>query len=243
MNTIRDVNCGKKPNKVYPEWNFTTNEIKSYLQGQFNQLTKALRTRKGFEIDDFKISLSMIKLSKKYVMFNLILPKTILKGSKNLEKTPSVFRPNQTDSNLPIEEPIFEFLKCIMYTKDERNAFKTQQCRKFYDLNQNHLRLLTSFLLPKRRHIDGGNGKDRDYIVVAIDPIKVFYSMVDDESGAKYQAWVKDFKELDKGNFLFTILRDEQNKKNDTDVGQEFNKSLRNAIGPGNFYNNRNRRN
>lgn len=241
MNVIRDVNCGKKPNKVYPEWKLTTGEIKSFLQKEFNKLTQALRNERGWEIDDIKISLSMIKLSKNYVMFNLILPKTILHGSKNLDNTPSVFHPNQTEDNLPIERPIFEFLKCIMYDKDERQAFRTQQCRKFYDLNQNHLRLLTSFLLPKRRRINGG--KDKDYIVVCIDPVKVFYSMLDDDSGSKFYVKITDYKELDKGNFLFTVMREEKTEKLEGDVGTEFNKSLRNAIGPANFYNSEGNRN
>lgn len=245
-------NCGIEPKGNAPIFEFTTVQIKGFLQGEMNKLTSRLRSDKDGRwkfLGDYKISLITSKLSDSYVAFYLILPSSIQKGSKQFENVPDVFKPPTHGDSVTMEKPIYEYLSALMYDKDEKGFFRTESARRMYNLRKNEANLLYRFLTPKKTKIKDANGEENLYIVAALDPLRVFKEMIalvsdSDSSGnnknkkleeERYKTKIKVAKNIDKDNMLFEVWKEPEDRMESSyNIGAAFRKSLRSAIGPGN---------
>lgn len=223
------VSCGITPTHENPEWEITTVDAKNYIQSKFTQLTTGLR-KIGQSTDDVKVNLTTMKLGKQYVMAVLTLPESVLRGSNQANDIPSVFRGQNMDNRLSFEKPFYDLLRNFMYTKNERGMFRNASYRQSMQLSSKHVNALMAYMNP-RTMISGG----KKYVVVAIDMIKVFHSMLADKNNPKqkFGVWVKKSEKTDDGMHKFTVQKVVETNKISTDtLAKDLQRSLHRAINP-----------
>ena len=223
------VSCGINPVHENPEWEITTVDVRNFIQYKFSQLTPGLR-KIGQNTDDIKINLTMMKLGKSYVMAVIALPDSVLKGSNQANDIPSVFRGQNMDNRLTFEKPFYDLLKNWMYTKNERGLFRNASWRQSLQLSSKHVNTLMAYMNP--RFMQSGGKK---YVVVAIDMIKVFHSMLVDKNNPKqkFSTWVKKSEKTDDGMYKFTVQKViETNKVSSDTLTRDLQRSLHRAINP-----------
>ena len=223
------VKCQKAPKKENPEWDFSTLEVKKVLQKSFTKLTTGLRNAGRSDISDVQITITTKELSKRYCMCILIMPESVLRGSKKLDDIPSVFQSGASENQVPLERPFWDLIRNWMYTKNERAMFRNASYRQSLQLKTMNLNLLMQYMNPKIMNLSG-----KKCVVVAIDLIKVFHDMLSDPTNPKerFMINISDFKKTDDGQHVFTVKKSEDTRKQQSDVARELQRSLSKAVRP-----------
>lgn len=227
------VACGITPAHENPVWEFTTTDVRNYIQTKFTQLTTGLR-KIGQNVDDVQVGLITMKLGKQYVMAVLTLPESVLRGSNQANDIPSVFRGQNMDNRLSFEKPFYDLLRNFMYTKNEKGLFRNASYRQSMQLSSKHVNTLMAYMNP-RTMVSGDEKKKVVNVTVAIDMLKVFQSMLADKNNPKqkFEVWIPTAEKISDGKHKFTVQRIvETNKVSSDNMTKELLRSLHRAINP-----------
>lgn len=204
---------------------YTKRDIENYLQKELKKLSEGLRI-KGWDIPDIDVKVNIDCIGKFY-LFVLSFPETILEErQKKYQDVPSVLRPNSGGAPRLLE-PVYQFITKLMFPKSYRDSFRSPSTKKKYHFTEKEMSIISRYLTPTVRH-QNNDGESYSQVVIAIDPVKLFWTMmapktddkgnpVDSGSKFRYKANVKAVEELSPGNFRFTVYRvpdfGDQNKK------------------------------
>lgn len=245
------VMCGDNAAEVIQVFKPTKQKIKAGIQKLFDNVTRGLRDNKKWDIDDIKINLGMTRMGK-YVMFTLSLPMAVLVGEKDSGKDiPEIFKPQSSSGIPPLKQPFHLLLKNLMYDEYERKEFGSTKMRRDLGATQAEMAAIKCLLTPKIKKIKNSKGKMEKYVMVCVDPLKVFHSMyteVNDDGSTKknapaFECIVKSFKKIDPGNYMFTIyrvLKHSKSEGNNTDM--DLDEYFRKEIGMKSYHHDNNKR-
>lgn len=239
-NSVPMINTmsGDKPDELIYVFHPNKQKVKSAIQKMFNKLTDGLREVRKWDIDDVKVNLGETRMGR-YVMFTLTLPMSVLVGEKDKgNDIPEIFRP-QSDSGIPpLKQPFHLLLKSLVYDADERKAFSTNKMRRELGATQSQMAAIKSVLTPRIQKMKNSNGKWEKYVVICVDPLKVFHAMYTEvnedgstkENAKQFECIVKSFKKIDSGNYMFTIYRVLKHTRTeqvpDMDLDEYFKKEI-----------------
>lgn len=203
---MRKVDFGKEPTNVLESWDITVPEITEYLQTQFNNVTRALRSGGNQNIKDVDVRLSVTRMSKQFAVGTLILPLSVLKNKKTTGA--NVFSGDDGD-NIVFESHIYQLINHLSYTKDDKNYFMSEKGRHTLHLSSRDVATLMDILKPKKITLkDLGT-----YIIIGINLMKVFGSMLSSGENDRFVPEIKNMERLSETNYKFTVGKHYDSKK------------------------------
>ena len=195
----------------------TTKDAETFLQKKVDGLIN-LMNQKGRNHDDVKVMLLSAKCSKKFIPFMLLLPTSVIKGSKNNrnEYEPSIFTPEDDDRSVKLEDEIYKLVKCYCFTPNEVESFFSATWRQALNISLKTAHSLKATSKPTVQKFNDGKSK---FVVCFIDPVRVFKDMLTDvrrpderfgiEIGEKYH--------IQNGNYKYKVYRGTNKKNKETD--------------------------
>jgi hypothetical protein len=197
---------------------YTTKDVKNYLQDQAARVDKMISTVLGIEVPATKIEVMSFNMSSNsekhpFVPFVMTVTTNVLDNAAEYEELPSVFRPSH-DDGVHINDAYYDMIfKKFMYDKDDAKCFSNQSWRKQMNIQANFkvLRDIRGLLQPKLQFPED----DRDNIsaakiIVILDPLRIFKAMMYDANNPreKYRAGIKEARRIDGQNFRFRVERE-----------------------------------
>lgn len=190
MPTTRDVG-----------YEFDTAMVKQYLQNRFNATVKAAKAANAnaLQVEDVEIDLLTFFIEDKYPPFLLVMPTSVLDKPEVDEDTPSIFMVDHSDG-AKFKRIYYELIKRFMFSKDDRNAFRSSSWRREVGLrNYNSSNILSRYATAKIVGPDGEDVNDNKWIwdtnneykvLLWLDPIRVFHWMLVDQNNRNQEFYV-----------------------------------------------------
>lgn len=174
---LKPVNSGNLPFEI------TTDNVEEFLQGKFDAIMRQKRSN-GEHVDDIKVTLMSIQISKIFVPFMILLPTSVLKSQgngrnkgRNDEDEASIFNPDNSSGRIYIQEEIFQQLQIYGYTSDDARAFFSREWKNALGVDASGSEFLRYNRIPRVQALN--RGKDQ-FVTCILDPIRLFYSMLED---------------------------------------------------------------
>lgn len=226
-------------------YSITTAMAEDHLQRILNKVSAGARSM-GANVPDITITLHTLECSKKFRPLFLMMPTSALaESSKNEKKKnePSIFNTsNNGEQNAKLHKPLFEAIKPFLYTKGDVEAFtKSPNIRRTLRIDSYAAYNIKNFHMPKVQTFN--NGRD-EYVVVVIDPIRLFHQMLETDSDPKggnrgYDVEIGLSENIRQGNFkyeVFKVFTNNGKKKNKNKSDRDkVNMEIQRKFKRGNF--------
>lgn len=214
-NTFMQVRCGIAASDKKLPFTVTTENVQTYLAKQFGRINNALRT-KGVKVTDIEPNVKTIKIGGALLPFFVLLPEEVLDRKTFDPNTPSVFRPDDDSDVVYLKPYYYEVIKRFMYSKEDCHAFRTSQDwrRQCKINNRKNLDVLIKYSTPKVETIGSPDGK-KSYVVVILDPLRIFHDMLTDvhNPDQRFNVYIEKVQQLDDNSYDFSISREIVSKK------------------------------
>lgn len=222
---------GLAPEKTDLAFAITTTDAQRFLQEKVNNLVKTMRLQ-DVNQEDVEVILFSTKMTKKFVPFMILLPKSVLKnkGEKKVRNEISYFNPEDSgSSNASVKEPFWNLLKCFIYDKADEQAFFKNTVRQQLGLSMESANRIKANRSPKVVKLNGGKC---EYVTCFIDPLRLFHDMLVDQNNRdeRFLVMVNDTEQIKNDKYKYHVARSldagfKQNKK-----GKNLNDKLINEL-------------
>ena len=230
---------GLTPNMNELPYSITTSAACAYLQDKLD----CVCSQNPDDPKKIKITLATTEPSKEFLPFIIVLPYDGVvedSGKKYNQKNdqPTINIPDDEDVEhgrgaARIRRDIFMLLKAYAYNENDAAAFKSEEWRRRLHISRETGNNLRGLRKPKVSKINGiGNGNMK-VVMMLIDPIRVFYDMVQmDGDNRQFYVNITKTQKIAAGEYRYDIKRQIAHKgkgKNGKDLSNVLNDLVRNA--------------
>lgn len=212
------VKCGVSPLEDDVKYEITTVRCAKFIEDEIRCVEKTLREVSGNdEIPHVVPKLTSAKIGKRFYPFILLLSSDVLQDRSQDEDIPDIFLPD--NDSVFLKKSYNLIFQRYRYSKEDINSFRSNQFKHDSGVFRNQdIQLLCRYAYPKVE-TNKVNGKENSFVVMILDPIRLFHHMLVDDLKPKQQfrVFIQDVDNIDGENFRYTVLRS-VNKKNNTDT-------------------------
>lgn len=205
---------GAVPVQTEVPFSFSTDDVQSYLQKKFNNVTDVMK-KNGINQGDVNILVTTLRCSKKFMPFLLVLPLNTLEGKQNRHDNElDIFNPDSSERSEKLKQPFYNLVGAYTYNKKDGDAFFSPEWRRALGISVKISHMLKSTRTPKIQKVNKGKNQ---YVVVLIDPIRIFHDMLENVEDAteKFKVQIDHVEQIKAGNYRYEIKRVRgKNKKN-----------------------------
>lgn len=194
--------AGLFPSKKKLPYEVTTQGAQDYIIKQLG----GVATTAGMNDFNYRdVQVISIDASKAFAPFLLILPSTAEKPRKNAGGNMDPFFDSKgEDRTVILREPIFNYVRCFIYTKNDINAFFSDDWRRRTGVSREMAAKLKEMNIPKK--VKGGKST---CICVLIDPMRVFHDMLTMKNDNRmFRTNIPELKKIGRGSYEYNIIRE-----------------------------------
>ena len=173
----------------------TTGKVEAFLQKKFDLViqaaNKAIKEHNDQNpddqqpyIEDVEVNLITTRMSSKFFPFILALPDSVLenKGGKGKKDELDIFNPQHTEYAARMKAPLFKVIKPYMYDNNDKEAFFTPLLQHELKISSRTAGTMKSYCRLRVNSFDKGRV---NYVMVLLDPIRIFHNMASLVGGDK----------------------------------------------------------
>lgn len=200
------------------KYEFTTIKCANFIEEEFRQVEDAMKVASGnTEIPHVVPKITSAKIGKRFYPLLLILPGDVLENQEQNENIPDIFLPE--NDSVSLKKSYHLTLLRYRYDKQDINSFRSNTFKHDSGVFRNSdIQFLCRYAYPKieKNMVDG---EERPFVVMILDPIRLFHNMLVDELRPKqrFRVFIKNVKDIDGENFRYTVQRS-IDKKKDSDT-------------------------
>lgn len=212
---------GVKREQADPTYGITTAMIQEYMQNRFDMLVANLRknVEKYADLGDIKIKAATTGISNKFYPIFLIMPTEILEKHALMEDSsiPMAFYDHSDEEDETARLiPIFEnFLKLYAYGESDIRMFENKEYLREINVNTNLMRRMKGFVkarmmkINKDKNHDDDENRDKCYVTIMLDPIRILHDMVVDEDNpkARFKITIVEVKKFKNGLYEYRFKK------------------------------------
>lgn len=169
---------GYKPIETVERYKFTTDDIREFLQGRIEAIGAKLKQnpQKGKEVADCQLVLISHKSSDVFYPLLAILPENVIKQTHRDPDMPDIFWGD--DEQFKMVDNVYGGIYAFAFTKAEKNGLlKSSTWRNSLKLSSREASWIAKYSFPRVVKIKGSGGVQR-YVIMLLDPVKIFREMV-----------------------------------------------------------------
>lgn len=224
-----------KPADEAVPYNITTSDVENYLKEKFAAVAAGMGTR----APDMTVYTTN-KMGRKFKPFVVIFDTSILddgnndnknKTNRNQKELPMFHPQEESRTSTLIKAPYYVTLKTYMFDEDDRNrTFRSDTWRHQLGVSRDAANRLRQMSRPT---ISRHNNGSVSIVAVIIDPIRVFFDMLyDDTDKRHFDIFVDSTVAISKTACQYNVLREvSRNKKKNDKFSDEFIYELERKIG------------
>lgn len=222
MNTnalMLNVRAAKNPSKKELRYEFTTTEVKNYLQEKFNAIEKALNAS-GNKAPHVDIGLISADIGVGFQPFCIVLPDLVLDKKNSNDSIPSCFQIDESDG-VKIKPHYYKLLQAYAYSDRDRAAMMSGEWRNARGIKNKNV--AQGFMTYTKAKIETSGGRgNNNTVILMLDPVRVFHDMLTDADnvGQRFKVVDIDTKSINDEVFLYTMTREvvSRNKSEKVDL-------------------------
>lgn len=194
-------------------YSITTAIAEDHLQKIFDTVCGAARKNVDPNIQNVEVRLETMKFSKKFTPFVLFLPTSVLKTSENNkdgEKELAIFSTNNGEPQIFLQDHIYKAIKPYLYEKKDIEGLQSSEMRRVLGTNTKAYFSMRNIRMPRIQKFNRGKS---EYVIVAIDPIRIFHHMLESTEGKEiFEVWVDKVEPIKGTNYKYDVKKVYRNK-------------------------------
>ena len=208
-----------------PSFWLSTSDVEKHLQNRIDMIVALLRRSKKYqELPDIKIQVGGTQASSNpngYMVLNVVLPPAALESeaSNAGEELAFIWRNRDEEEELILIEEIKEFFSLFSFTREDLSCMMSRKWQEENRVRPADVAVIKNYSVPRYRKTKDRDGKDKEIIVLFLDPMRVFHDMIceEGENPDNFRIEINRVKKIRHGDYEFRVTKVNKKKERRND--------------------------
>lgn len=213
------------------EFDISTEKAEAFLQEKINRVIKKAN-ESGGRFNEIEVRLLTNKMGNKFHPFILVMPIEALANTKEESRNElKIFSGEGGKKVVKIKKPLYDVLSLYAYNKSDEESFYSSVFRQSIGISLEHAHSMRANRMPRIQTIHRDKNSDIKYVVMYLDPMRIFHDMLIDVKNPEQKFYISDMDvvRINGGNYNYHMARKINNKKKKEEIS--LDKIILNSFG------------